>query len=553
MKTQQIKHYLLLLAIVLFSACLQKENITILESEDNHALKSKSTETGEFFIVEPNGIDDTDNIRTALNNVIEAGPGSIVQLTEGTFYLSERIEVEGFDGFIKGAGKEKTIITNTPGVVIDFYDPVNPEAGLIKFRLGNIHMSDLTFSFSDPVLVGNLYLPNPDEFKGAMPYVIRITGNSLADPSSTEQFVSSTFDNVGFIGAQGNFNGYNVLKFVGIGAEWYPGWGSNPDYRLDEGVHKFTNCDFESSSFAIHIRGTTNKAECIIGGDPLSGNTFKNVGLGSLFTDNCASFVDISHNFMTEVKWGGIRIHQGYEVNSAWLSLSKVSIHNNVTNGYIAIWGESNDMHGTVIKNNKISAYNGIVLWGVNGVEVKKNVITGFDSPGIWVEWGGYGRPSIENKIINNTLESSFIYVGPHTFNNQFINNLVNGSSLEYLVEDYFKIYEWGWLPRPSKNFILAQKGDRIYNFNSCGEDICEQFDYDFDGSLNEDPVDQIDNDGDGLIDEDPEDFPNIILDVVGKSLENLTILENKSLILKNLENKRKVFDKKYNGFRDFK
>ena len=82
-------------------------------SKDASALASKPVTNGIVISVSPSGNynDDADNIQDALDDAVAAGPGSTVQLTAGTFYLNKGIEVEGFDGYFKGAGKDKTILT----------------------------------------------------------------------------------------------------------------------------------------------------------------------------------------------------------------------------------------------------------------------------------------------------------------------------------------------------------------------------------------------------------------------------------------------------------
>jgi hypothetical protein len=42
------------------------------------------TANGSVFTVEPNGVDDTDNLQCAFDAAVAAGPGSVVELVEGT-------------------------------------------------------------------------------------------------------------------------------------------------------------------------------------------------------------------------------------------------------------------------------------------------------------------------------------------------------------------------------------------------------------------------------------------------------------------------------------
>ena len=74
------------------------------------------SQDGNVFTVSPTGVDDTANIQCAFDEAVPAGPGSTVQLEEGTFYLSRDIVVLNFDGSFKGAGKGVSIVQNLDDV-----------------------------------------------------------------------------------------------------------------------------------------------------------------------------------------------------------------------------------------------------------------------------------------------------------------------------------------------------------------------------------------------------------------------------------------------------
>jgi len=63
--------------------------------------------------------EDWDNINEALQN---AGPGEIVQLAKGTFYLHKSIVRWDFNGTLKGSGMDETTIQTAPGMVFDRSD-----------------------------------------------------------------------------------------------------------------------------------------------------------------------------------------------------------------------------------------------------------------------------------------------------------------------------------------------------------------------------------------------------------------------------------------------
>jgi hypothetical protein len=56
----------------------------------------------------------------AINNALQnAGPGSVVQLAPGTFYLHKTISRRNFDGTLRGAGIDSTTVRTAPGMDFD--------------------------------------------------------------------------------------------------------------------------------------------------------------------------------------------------------------------------------------------------------------------------------------------------------------------------------------------------------------------------------------------------------------------------------------------------
>src|SRR4030042_2770377 len=67
---------------------------------------------GPIFTVSPS-VNATDALNAAFDAAKEAGPGAVVQLEEGTYTIG-MIEVCDFDGYFRGTGKGKTIISTLP-------------------------------------------------------------------------------------------------------------------------------------------------------------------------------------------------------------------------------------------------------------------------------------------------------------------------------------------------------------------------------------------------------------------------------------------------------
>ncbi|MEE9219449.1 MAG: hypothetical protein V3U98_10335, partial [Acidobacteriota bacterium] len=107
-------------------------------------LATSAPAVAETITVSPNGVDDTVEIQAAFDACVASGPDCTVQLAAGTFKTS-LIEVEGFDGFFKGAGKGWTIVTNVPRLPCQGLIQNGSWPSLFKFRGGNINVSDLSF------------------------------------------------------------------------------------------------------------------------------------------------------------------------------------------------------------------------------------------------------------------------------------------------------------------------------------------------------------------------------------------------------------------------
>jgi hypothetical protein len=304
------------MACFFLTSCNSKDDLLNPASDDAGTLTSKLLHCDKIFTVSPSGNynDDSYNIQTALNAAVAAGHGSTVQLTKGTFYLKGRIEVDEFDGFFKGAGKDKTIITTHD--VVDFNISNGDTPALFKFRHGNNNISDLTIKISDPEPGNNA------DWGNALPCAIDITGNSIENPGTKDQPSRATFNNVKFVGGVGNLAGYNVAYFIMIGWE---GWPPDPyAYSLNGGI-KITNCEFQTAYYCIWSDFT--KGPLTIGGSESSGNKFENTELGIEADDVDNSCSNISFNHFKKIYWTGINLWQGSIITT--VSLSKYLVYSN--------------------------------------------------------------------------------------------------------------------------------------------------------------------------------------------------------------------------------
>lgn len=111
--------------------------------DQNDDLMLKKATMGEVFKVMPSGGDDTQAIQEAFDNAVAAGHGSVVQLCEGEYHLGF-IEIRDFNGCMKGAGKNKTIITVNTGLDAQALMDQGQYPDLIKFVGGDVKLSHFT-------------------------------------------------------------------------------------------------------------------------------------------------------------------------------------------------------------------------------------------------------------------------------------------------------------------------------------------------------------------------------------------------------------------------
>jgi len=100
MKSKGFSIASIVLMLVLCTTCTKDEAFLTPEGESSAQKGAKAV-----VKVQPSGdisgITDHDNINEALQN---AGPGDVVQLKEGLFYLNESLVCWDFDGTLKGCG-----------------------------------------------------------------------------------------------------------------------------------------------------------------------------------------------------------------------------------------------------------------------------------------------------------------------------------------------------------------------------------------------------------------------------------------------------------------
>lgn len=453
MKLKSLIQSLSLFIALIFFSC---NNEAINESEtlnDSFKTTDLKAQIGVVFIVEPTGVDDTQNIKDAFSDAKLAGDGNTVQLSAGTFIISEPIVVTDFNGTFKGAGKALTTLEDADGTFpLISSGPMEGQQGFIVFYLenndvGNLAVSDLTIHLKNKT---EEFVWFDWEWHNNSNLGLRIHGktNGLADfANSTMNVKVNSIDFIGELG--GDFSsGTSLDMALFISGEYaFEFTGTTHLLKLIEemsGNIEVTNCLFKNNRLAVNISGTSD-ANITVGGSPNNKNNFDNVEGAMSFWDVSGAHLELSYNNGTNITGWGIWAEQGY---SAYIPadgfgpyLAEFGIpdpayvlieHNDfsfgnwgiiisdITNGF----GDGKSLYEVVSKNkftmtNSWSA--GIFGWDADEVLVSNNRFYGEGDAGVLFGlWGGPGHDNWVmqgNNFDNFNANIASIWLGPDSNN----------------------------------------------------------------------------------------------------------------------------------------
>lgn len=246
--------FLIVTCFGLILSCSKDE--VLLEDEGDLFLKKASM--APTFVVEPNGVDDTENLKNAFADAMAAGPNAVVQLVEGEYHLGF-IEIRDFFGSFKGAGKGKTIITAMNNLDAQSLMDQNLSPDLMKFIGGNVTLSD--FTIRTPA--GGLTV-------SGLPFIRCLINFSATNANyewdNPDRCINAVVDNVCFKGhiwedsPIGYFNKYNCYFGLRTGWDFYGG----SDIPREKINLKLTNSQIENFVYGLVLEGV-KESEMIIG------------------------------------------------------------------------------------------------------------------------------------------------------------------------------------------------------------------------------------------------------------------------------------------------
>ncbi|MGK7397401.1 MAG: right-handed parallel beta-helix repeat-containing protein [Candidatus Cyclobacteriaceae bacterium M3_2C_046] len=363
------------------------------------------------FRVEPGGEDDTQAMLQAFALAKAAGPGSVVELVEGEYFI-DFIEIREFKGKFIGAGKGKTIITPAEELAIEDLIDLYLNTILIRFVGGDVTMSDMTIK------------TNPGSFNsGSLEVIDGLVGFSsiTAQYTAEDDYIKVSVDNVEF---KGHLNAYHGLK----AESGYLGYKtpiplSNYDIEV-------TNCSFEGFKWYGVLIMELDEGSITVGTNE-RGNVFQNnnfVDLGIWHNANVKGLVQgnsfISHGGGASIQLFSAPYPSGLEqVPQTFRSI--VYIDNNdfdvadcngamiINDNRLIFYPDELSML-VHVKNNRIKAHNpnkyGIVSMNTSGMVIKNNKLSGSGADGIYIM--RQKDVSTENGLITENTFSQTSYTG---------------------------------------------------------------------------------------------------------------------------------------------
>ena len=227
--------------VCILASCSKDDGLNSGMDPDNDMLKSKPV-NGPMVVLPPSGGDDTDALLDAVNS---AAPGTTIQLAAGVYHIGY-IEIHGFNGCIKGAGRDKTTIS--PAELIEVVPQAERNLLPTWWRIigGDVKLSDLAFKTGDGTL-----LADAEPYYGKVLPALLTVNNYNADYHPNDpQPMNFDMYNVDFIcGAIDPALGYlgepyNVLMTFWVGMDVY--WPNDPFY-FTSGTYNIVNCYVENA------------------------------------------------------------------------------------------------------------------------------------------------------------------------------------------------------------------------------------------------------------------------------------------------------------------
>lgn len=339
----------------------------------------------KVITIEPNGFDDTDNLRNAFAEAISYGNGVVVQLTDGEYHI-DLIEVRDFCGSFKGAGKGKTVITVIDDLSIDDVTTQNLYPVLLKFVGGDVCMREMTLT-TPP---GALSTGDRDWLEGLVGF---FGFSQYYEPEN--RYINVVFDNVEIIGKIENV-GYGLMT----GSDSQGMDGGIPLSNIDISVTNsyFSDCAWYGACIMMIKEGS------IIAGTKQNGNIFENNrdGLGIWHTTSVKAQIESNIFYNPAETRFGLQIYSapypGFleQVPQSFQSVYRIEQNEfNISGGTGGLLINDNRRRffpdelpmAVQVKNNRFNmsnnAFTGMGCINMSGMVIRNNRFAGTGSYGV--------------------------------------------------------------------------------------------------------------------------------------------------------------------------
>ncbi|WP_340113192.1 hypothetical protein [Maribellus mangrovi] len=338
--------FIIITCFGLIMGCSKDETLV----NDPGEMNLKNASTAPTFVVEPNGVDDTENLKNAFADAMAAEPGSIVKLVEGEYHIN-LIEVFEFHGLLKGAGKGKTIITTVADLNVDDLISQDLKPNLLCFIGGNVCVRDLTIHTPHkPLSSGSI-----DWIHGQLAFC-SITAQYVAE----NEYVNAMVDNVEFISEGWVLNG--LLAESGF---FEPDPESVPRADIDISI---SGCSFSGPywwGYGVLLQEI--RAGNVIVGSQGSTNVFDNCDLG-IWHNVSLNTVVYGNEFTGQGRWFPLQIVNG----TYFTQIHMEQVFQSVCNVEKNTFNVSSSTGAVLINDNRRTQYeNELPMW----VQVKNNKI----------------------------------------------------------------------------------------------------------------------------------------------------------------------------------
>lgn len=436
--------FLISIFVGLLTACNENEDLL----DQNDELTLKKAKMAPTFVVEPTGVDDTENLKNAFADAIAAGHGAVVQLCEGEYHLG-LIEIRDFYGCMKGKGKDKTIVTANTGLDAQILLDANLYPDLVKFVGGDVKLSGFTIQ-TPP---GKLCDTGPAA--GHIRSMFNFSANNAQhELGNTERCINVVVDNVAVKGqffAEGpGFYQNNFNCLFGIRTGWDCLSGS--DLPREKINIEITNSEFDKLCYGVLLEAMNNSKAVV--GKKNAGNCFTNNDKAGgiyecratdfLFEGNTVNIPEYCYGWdVDDYPYYSILkdepetdiVLANFEFNAFNLEHSEYAL--NFYNQRQLFLGET--PIACQVRNNQFNMKDGyewsIISAATKGMVIRNNKFTGHGDLAMYHYYSTDGL-ILGNNLSNVTLGLGAVYFAPTTSNWNVVGGDIGSQVINYGVNN---------------------------------------------------------------------------------------------------------------------